>query len=232
MAYSDYGAFVWKNDKEITNECADKAYYRMKNGVWVESNELSFNLGIDLNTKIVEGHAVLDFGSYFLVFYKDYNPTLYNKETCQSKILELDKSGKIEIDIDNKKLTILEGLCDYLKFRYVSFDNDNYFIVCGGSVGKGYEKTCVSKAIKKYLCCWSYEPNKFRYDFTNKGQLIYDMDIIVNSCSRRDDIKHERYWRNIYIKDLIISMFKFKFNDASFDWKEICEHNLKIKYLK
>lgn len=209
MAYSDYGAFVWKNGKEITEECADVAFWDGK------------------------GHAVLDLGTHFLVFDKDYNPYLYDKEAHERVVLNLDEHGQMEAQINKKTFTIYESNYDYLKFREFSFDGNDYFVVCGCGVGHGFEKTHVSKIIKKYLDYLNIKLNDgVGYFFYGRGYLMPHMDLAINWAARHDDIIFERHLRNAYIKDLLANLFSLRFNNVLYDWIEICKRNLKIKYLK
>ena len=83
MAYSDYGAYIWKNGENITDECADisckiiDGTFILKN--WYDNlvNEVSIRTNERENVKTISGHAVINLEKFCISFYKTYNPILH-----------------------------------------------------------------------------------------------------------------------------------------------------------
>lgn len=232
MAYSDYGAFIWKNGKDITDECGDISYVKFDDE-WISSAKLTDEHeqiieDTDGYKNVFEGHAVIDLGDVLLSCYKTYNPKLLYKSTGKIIELEIDKKVAVTINIGGKTLYIYELQEDYVHFRFMQYGDDYYCIVVGSGVGKGFEYTPLSKFIKKHHYFLGDDGSKFMHN----GELITNMDEIVNYYGRKSDIHNERYWRRRDFKDLIRSLFKLNFNSISWCWNSIADRNFKIKYLK
>lgn len=232
MAYSDYGAFIWKNGKDITDECGDISYVKFGDE-WISSAKLTDKQrqtmeDTDGYKNSFEGHAVIDLGDALLSCYKTYNPKLLYKSTGEIIELKIDEKADVTIKIGGKTLFIYELQEDYVHFRFIQYGSDYYCIVVGSEVGKGFEYTPLSKFIKKHYCFLGEDGSKF----IQKGKLILNMDEVVNYYGRKSDISIARYWRWQYIKNLIHALLRLDFQDVAWNWGEILDFNFKIKYLK
>ena len=78
MAYSDYGAYIWKNGENITNECADvsckiiEGKFVFKN--WYDNLVDEVNKNENEKEKTISGHALINLEKFCISFYKTYNP--------------------------------------------------------------------------------------------------------------------------------------------------------------
>lgn len=74
MAYSDYGAYIWKNGKNITNECADvsckiiEGKFVFKN--WYDNLVDEINKNENEKEKTISGHALINLEKFCISFYK------------------------------------------------------------------------------------------------------------------------------------------------------------------
>lgn len=232
MAYSDYGAFIWKNGKDITDECGDIFYVKFGNE-WVNSAKLTAEQRQTLEDtngyeNAFEGHAIIDLGDALLSCYKTYNPMLLYKSTGEKIELRVDEEASVTINIGGKTLFIYELQESYVHFRFIRYGSDYYCIVVGSGIGRGFESTPLSKFIKKHHYFLGDDGSKFMH----KGKLITNMDEIIDYYGRKSDIRGEKYWRRRDFKDLICSLFKLNFNSISWCWNSIADRNFKIKYLK
>lgn len=204
MAYSNWGAFVWKNGENITATTCDL------------SNDYS------------GGHALLDFGEFSIEFYKNYEPVIKfadkSKKNIEVKCLKAkswnNKKIKIRIvgySLDNNEI---------VNAFQISHNDNNYFVICGMSVGKGFEKCKLSKYLLKNV----------RYDDGRKWHWIktkFDANVgdVVDKMQRLDMITFERFsnWQ-FCIKPFLKRLLKFKFD--SFYFKEMMENFYKIHLMK
>lgn len=232
MAYSDYGAFIWKNGENITDKCADIAC-KLKNGFFGFDDWFD-NLGEYLGTesreyKIISGHAVINLGKFCIVFYKTFNPKIYYTDGTSKElnILEKDyKNKKENLYISGYNL----GYETEFFFYEINYKEDKYCVIVGSGIGKGFENTPASKYVLKHLVLFERCDGQIFYRIDTKHDV--DWDIVFNKLDRLEDINREKYWLRRYRKDFLKCLFKFKFKDAIWNLNEALEHKEKIKWLK
>lgn len=225
MAYSDYGAYIWKNDKNITENCADSTYYFINGKFQKNNDEIKLD---DENIISASGHAVLCFESFCIEFFKVYNPVIVfsNGEKIKTDCLNFKnyENKKIKLKISGYYLDDLE----LINMFQVSYQGNNYCVVCGSQVGNGLDNNYTSKYIIKNL----YYDKERGYYFINTK---YDVEIssVLNKLIRLDDIKFEKYLMKTYaLKPMIKDLFKLDFEGVLFHLEEYLEHKEKIKWLK
>lgn len=231
MAYSNWGAYIWKNGENITKKTADKAFIYIKaDKKWYESTVVD-----DMDVEGMPhagGHAVLIFENFALEFYKIYSPKIVFNT---GKIIQTQFLEKDELMYKNKKLQLkITGMTINTNENIVKFDieykDDTYCVIVGMSIGNGYDKTKVSKFIKKYIV---FFPERRSYFLEHKWVTATDTWQVLDYLERLDDIKDERYYRwEFGIKPFFEDLIRFKFKNSFFHLEEIRERNIKIKLLK
>lgn len=224
MAYSNYGAFIWKNGEEVTKQCADKSY-EYKDGVWQLEDEDHTDFGDD--ELVVGGHAILPLGNNILLeFYKTHTLNIYTgnvKENVdiEKKILEKAKyTYKKKIEIIGYCLDLNESIY----FYEIKYNGDVWCVIIGASFGAGFDDYKISKYVKRRL---TFDEGPRFYHINHKSEYEFDY------WCRQSDIQHEksmRWWFGIkpFIKDLL----KFKFGNAGYHLHDIIEYSRNIKYMK
>ena len=233
MAYSDYGAFVWKNGKEITKECADTTYYLMKNGKskkWKKfvSKELEEELEAQLeDTFQAGGHAVLQLGNFCLVFYKACNPQLIyssgKKENLEVLLMSKYLNKKLDLQIIGYTL----GSNEAINMFEIRYKEDYYCVICGYQIGNGLEENETSKYISKHI--------RFNEDLKDYyiDHNVNDLDIVFDKLGRKDAIKFQKYClRKFGFRPLFKDIKAWDFNGIKYDIKEILRYRREIKWLK
>lgn len=231
MAYSDYGAYVWKNGIDITKSVADKNYFYFKNEKkWYDYNALPDDMDIGKGVH-AGGHAVLLLNNDFAVcFYKTLNPTIVFKsgKKIELKVLEnLEyKNKRLSLDINGMYVDSDESIIEYtLKYK-----NDIYSIYIGSQIGNGLDNTYTSKFIKKYN---TFDKEREIYILKHKYVINADVWQALDYFGRKDQIKFLRYSRwEFAIKPFLSDLIRFRFHNAVFHMQEIKEKNTQIKLLK
>lgn len=236
MAYSNWGAYIWKNGEDITKQAADKRFsYNKEQNEWIEDNLLEAWCKTDDEldkTPSVGGHAILIFENFVLEFYKIYSPKIVFNT---GKIIQTQFLEKDELTYKNKKLQLkITGMAINTNENIVKFDieykDDTYCVIVGMGIGNGYDKTKVSKFIKKYLV---FFPERRSYFLKHRWVAAADTWQVLDYLGRLDDIKDERYYKWTHgIKPFLKNLIQLKFKSASYYLEEIYEHSIKIKLLK
>lgn len=232
MAYSDYGAYIWKNGKNITDECADVAC-KIVDGEFVFNNwydNLVDKVKNNENIKTISGHAIIKFNKFCISFYKTYNPMLHYPN---GEYKEIDIRKKFDYSIEKEKLYIRGYQLGYQTGYYfyeIDYKEDKYCVVIGNAIGKGWDSTPASKYVLKHLVLFEREDGSIFYRIETKRDI--DLDIVFNKLDRLEDINLEKRWMNKYIIKLFIDLFKLKFKNLAWDFEQILEHKEKIKWLK
>ena len=247
MAYSDYGAFVWKNGKLINdNYTVDTAYVYIDSVGWICTDDLSedeYEKAIIMDKEnnrainIAEGHAMIKLtNNLCLSFYKTYGLQVHNKLKKRYYTIE-ELKNKAEFKF-NKDLTFDGYPLDFYNesiWRYdIKYKNDNYCVIVGSSFGAGYEERHISKLILKLLQYGARNNNEtYHYYLQYKDKDYYPEDTMIEYAIRQDDIDFEKYlmW-NYATKPLIKAILTFNFKDIVWLYQERREKKLKIKYLK
>lgn len=236
MAYSDYGAYIWKNGKNITDKCADisckirDGKFILKN--WYDNlvNEENNGTNERENVKAISGHAVLNLEKFCISFYKTYNPILHYPN---GEYKEIDIRKKFDYSMRKEQLYIRGyKLGNQTKFYFYEIDykKDKYCVIIGNAIGKGWDSTPASKYVLKHLVLFEREDGSIIYKIETKKDV--DVDIIFNKLDRLEDIKFEKYWMNRYRINLFKDLFRLKFKNLIWDFNQILEHKEKIKWLK
>ena len=240
MAYSDYGAYIWKNGKNITKECADIDCKIIDGkfvlGNWYDAlaekvnNEL--NNEVD-NTPTIDGHAVLVLGDYCLSFYKTYNPQIHYLDGSKKELHFGDGDFRCN-NLKKEGIKILKYELGYSRigvYKYtIDYKDDKYCVIVGSSVGNGYDSNPLSKYLLKNTVLFTREDGSVIYYIKTKRDV--DQNIVIDKLDRLNDIRFEKYWRNLYIKQIIKCIFTFKFKQIPWRVREILGHNEQIKWLK
>ena len=222
MAYSDYGAFIWKNGENVTKEFADTGFsYNKEKKEWLKSEIY------EDDTIHAGGHAVLKLKDFCIEFYKCLEPYLVYKtgKKIKLKILEYyDEYQNTKLNLKISGYSI--GHNKTINMFHIEHNKDFYTVICGAQVGNGYENTKVSKWILKNIKF--YKNKDFSY-FNN----VYDLDAMIDNLNRKDDLKFARYLRwEFGIKLLLRDIIKFKFKSILWDLDQITEYNSRIKCFK
>ncbi len=235
MAYSDYGAYIWKNGENITDECADISC-KIIDGKFILDNwyknlikEVKEKSDEKDEIKTISGHAVINLEEFCIAFYKTYNPKLYyrNGEYKELEIIKKDyKSKKDKLYIRGYNLGYQTGYF----FYEIDYKKDKYCVIVGSAIGKGWDYTPASKYVIKHLILFTRCDGEVFYKIDTKRDT--DWDIVFNKLDRLEDIRFEKYWKNKYIKQLFRDILKFNWKHIVFDINEILNHKEKIKWLK
>lgn len=206
MAYSNWGAFVWENGI-LKPEFSDNKLI-CENDEWkVLDEEIDFE-----NKNIVGAHATIPFGSFCLEFLKCYSPIIhFNSSTFE--IEEEDFYSQYfneNLDLEIISYPLGNNGSDAIKVYNIRHKDDYYCVIIGLSIGKGYEKTPISKFILKNITFDKINRNSGKCTYIiNHSHNIYDMvdlDMIIDKCYRKYDIKRNKSEIKYYLKQI----FKFK----------------------
>lgn len=147
MAYSNWGAFVWKNGI-LKPEFSDNALI-CENDEWkVLDEEVDFE-----NKNIVGAHATIPLGSFCLEFLKCYPPIIH----FNSSIFEIEEEDLYtryfneNLNLEVNSYSLGNNGNNNIKLYDIRHNDDYYCVIIGMSVGKGYEKTPNKSEIKYYL---------------------------------------------------------------------------------
>lgn len=157
MAYSDYGAYIWKNGENITDECADisckiiDGKFILKN--WYDNlvNEVNNKTNERENVKTISGHAVINLEKFCISFYKTYNPILHYPN---GEYKEIDIRKKFDYSMRKEQLYIRGYKLGYqtgFYFYEIDYKKDKYCVIIGNAIGKGWDSTPASKYVLKHL---------------------------------------------------------------------------------
>lgn len=231
MAYSNWGAYIWKNGENITKQTADKGFtYIAGDKKWYENAQID-DLDIE-GLPHAGGHAVLVLDNFALEFYKTYSPIIVFNT---GKFIPTQVLGNDESIYENKKIQLkIVGMAINTNENIVEFDieykKDAYCVIVGMGVGNGYDKTRTSKFIRKHI---TFTSERRCYFFKHKWIEATDTWQVLDYLGRLDNLKDERYYRwKFGIKPFFEDLIRFKFRDALFHLEEIRKRNIKIKLLK
>lgn len=242
MAYSDYGAFIWKNGiLKDTDLYTDTSYIYIENKGWtcthiITEEEKEEALVIDeekhIAKNICEGHAVIKLSEDLcLGFYKTYGVKIHNKLKFKYYGYEtINKRSDIKY---NKDLCISGYPLDNAECIWlynIKYKDDVYLVVIGSGVGKGFENKHISKLLLKLVY---YSPEYQWYYLRYKNKDYYPNEEMIEKALRNDRIDEEKYMIKHYIiKPLLQELYKFDFTGVLYYLKDYREHKLVIKYLK
>lgn len=223
MAYSNWGAFIYNEEKDVTDECGDRTYI-FKNNKWtLEEDDDKHNE----NCRIVGAHAIVPLTDTLLI-------------ECYKTYISLHTPDNM---IDITKKVLKEASFKYNGFKIIAYylnkdkdmikltiskdkEGELYCIIFGMSIGKGYEKTPMSKYIKKHL----YYNKKYRIYKWKESEIT---DYAIEKMIRQYEIKHIRYWLfHSHLKSFFKRLFRLDFQNLYIEWDDIKEDLKKIKYLR
>lgn len=219
MAYSDYGAYIWKNGKNITKECADTHY------VW-DGNEFIKEEETNEKSIAASGHAVICLGDFCIEFLKVYNPrVIYSTgKKVNTEIREGKDYKNIRRNVEITGCTL--GNSELINLFEIRYKKDYYCVLCGSQMGNGLDNTKLSKFLLKKIR-YNKENNRYYFDCET------DIDIIVDNLQRVEERRFERYLlKNYGIKPLLQDLIRFRFDGVRFHWQACKEHLDKIRWLR
>lgn len=228
MAYSDYGAYIWKNGRNITKECADISC-KIEDDKFVFENwydNLSDEIKEKENSKKISGHAIINLEKFCISFYKTYNPRLYY---LNGENKEIDIKKKFNYSMQKEKLHIRGYKLGYqtgFYFYQIDYKEDKYCVIIGSAIGNGWDSTPASKYVLKHLKL--IENNIYKVE----TKRDVDWDIVFNKLDRLEDISSEKYWIKRYIRSILIDLFELNFKNLVWDYNQLLDHKEKVKWLK
>lgn len=197
MAYSNYGAYVWKNGEFVTQKYCDKSFYWNKKYLEMQDEDWE---------KVEEhfgGHAVIILDdNYALEFYK-YNLKIFDKgKEVKTVNVENEILKKSEF-VFNKKISIIGYAidnCETIIEYDIIYKTDRWCVIIGSSFGNGWDTENTSKFIKKNL----------KYDdgyYMECEEISYGIEKQI----RKDEIAFTKYnlWR-YGIKPFLKELLKFR----------------------
>ena len=197
MAYSNYGAYVWKNGEFVTKKYCDKSFYWNKGYKEMQDNDwekIENHFG---------GHAVIILdNNYALEFYKYGLKIMYKGKEIKTVDVENEIFKKAEF-VYNKIISIIGypmDNCETIIKYNITYKNDKWCVIVGSSFGNGYDEQNTSKFIK----------NKLRYD-----KLYYieceEFEYGIEKQIRKDEIRSikHRLWK-YGIKPFFKELLKFR----------------------
>ena len=223
MAYSNWGAFIYNKEKDITDKCGDRTYI-FKNKKWTLVGE---DEDYDENLKRVGAHAVLPLTDNLLIeCYKTYIQLHTQNDTIN---ITNEVLGESAYRYENFIITgyYLNKHENVIKLT-ISKDGERaiYCIIFGMSVGKGYETTPISKYIKKHL----YYNEERQYYTWDEPEIA---DYAIEKAERQYEIKHIKYWLfHSHLKSFFKRLFCLDFQNLYIEWDDVKEDLKKIKYLR
>ena len=220
MAYSDYGAYVWCNEENISKRCTDTHY------VWNGKRFVKDLEDYSEDSIIASGHAVLCFDNFCIEFYKLNEPKIVYSNGKTETLNVFGIKDYINETIGLKVVGFHLGYNNNINEFHIKYKNKIYCVICGTQLGNGLDDTPKSKYLLKHVY----------YDKEAKHHFIedYDVDIaiILDKLDRKYDISMTRYWVRVYLKAFFRDLFARNFNGCSWDWDEMIKHKRKIKWLK
>lgn len=229
MAYGNYGAYIWKNGKEMTSVCADRAY-EYRNSKWQLEDEDHTDTDMEETKICAYSHAVIPIDDNILLeFYKTHMLDIYINDKKENIDIEKKILNKARYTHRKSKVTIMGYALDSdnsIFFYEIKYKNDTWCVIIGSSFGRGYDHYKISKYVKKHIIYHTDEDEAWYYI---KHKSEYEFDYYC----RQSEIQHIRSMRWYFgIKTLIKDIFKLKGYSVAFDIREIIKYNNDIKYLK
>ena len=218
MAYSNYGAYVWKEDKDMTEDCCDVGW------IWLNNAWIKYDPEKHGDKDHVFAHAVIIYNNIALEFYKTWLKVYRGQKDGSVTCEYVDCENKIwhKPCLTRKGFEIVGyELNDWIQLYEITFgkDKEHWCVIIGNAFGKGYDKYHISKFLKKTR----YNPESQCYYTPDKSEYA------IGYYTRKDEIRDA--WHDIWSWN-IKPMFKnFRFFD-SFYWKEIYEKLRDIWYLR
>lgn len=179
MAYSNYGAYVWKNGINMIKKCCDVGYAYKKHGniyKWIKHE--------DEEEEHVGGHAVIPIGNnILLVFYKKSLSIYWGNDngSITSEYIDVDEKIFKHASFKKNGLEIMGyELNTFIQFYEIKYKHEIWCVVIGSAFGNGWDDRHVSKLLKKKI------------KFAN-GYYVDLNDYELDKAVRKDDIHSERY---------------------------------------
>lgn len=235
MAYSNYGAYVWKNGKDITKETCDKDYI-WKNNKWElqkYENDLSIHKK-DEESLVAFGHAVVPLSEDIVIeFYKTFGVKIYIKDKCTILDFETDIAQRSHFELEGITLVGFHlDSYENINFIEIEYNENMWCVVLGSGFGKGYDNYNVSKFVKKHIK-FSDGKGDFRkgYRIRKFNNLDLNTELIIDYMERKDDRNYIKYciW-NFAVKPLFKSLIKFDLYGVAFNFTELLEKLWELYY--
>ena len=232
MAYSNYGAYVWKNGVDFTEEQCDTTYYYQKNK-WhhVHKNEEHefFDSALHEKVRHIGSHAVIQINNSTIIeFYKTCFVNIHYKNGTKQVDIENDILNSAEYKYRNIKIIGYPlDKDDSIIFYEITYRQDVYCVIVGSNFGNGYDDKRISKYIKKHIEYDDSDNKRRFYHIPTKSQ--YQLDYLC----MRDQLDFEKYLFFTYsFKPFLKALFTFRWNQLSYYFGEIKQALIDMYYLK
>lgn len=226
MAYSNYGAYVWKKGINITKTTCDVNYkYNNKKNKYVLNDSTLGGIG---------SHVVIPLSDTLLIeIYKTSYVKFYEKGKLVKSVNIETICERAVYKYNEKDIEIIGCPLDLNETIYkldLDYKGISYLIVIGGAFGNGWDSRYVSKFILKHV---EYEEtNRFHYirAFKTFNFDFFDVSLIIDKMIRKDECKDIIYYIKRDFKDLLKCLIKFNMEGVSYNLKEIIRRILILKY--
>lgn len=226
MAYSNYGAYVWRKGINITKTTCDVNYkYDNKKNKYVLNDSPLGGIG---------SHVVIPLSDTLLIEVYKINYVKFYEKGRLIKTVDIECiCEKAVYRYNEKEIEIIGYSLDTNKSIYkldLDYKGISYCIIIGSAFGNGWDSEYVSKFILKHV---EYEEaNRHHYirAFKNFGFDFFDITLIIDKMIRKDECKDIIYWLKRDFKDLLKCLIKFDIEGVSYNLKEIIRRILILKY--
>lgn len=226
MAYSNYGAYVWKKGINITKTTCDVNYkYDNKKNKYVLNDSTLGGIG---------SHVVLPLSDTLLIEVYKTNYVKFYEKGRLIKTVDIECiCEKVVYRYNEKEIEIIGYSLDTNKSIYeldLDYKGISYCIIIGSAFGNGWDSEYVSKFILKHV---EYEEaNRQHYirAFKNFGFDYFDITLIIDKMIRKNECKDIIYYIKRDFKGLLKCLIKFDIEGVSYHLKEIIRRILILKY--
>lgn len=231
MAYGNYGAYVWKNGKDVTKNYCDVPYiYKDK---WIlkdKDDEEECDVYSHAAIPITDDILLEFYKSYIIIHHKkdkpihvDSNFILHEYKTeWNINNFEYIERKYYDFNYDNL-IIVARELTDFIQQYEITYGGNCWLILIGGAFGNGYDEKYISKLCK----------NRVKFLGVNNGYIIktkseYEIDYICRKDDRHDIYYHIWYW---HMRDIPHHLIRFNFHEIAYHFREIYEKLKDLKYL-
>lgn len=226
MAYSNYGAYVWRKGINITETTCDVNYkYDSKKNKYVLNDHLSEGIGSHVVIPLSDTLLIEVYKINYVKFYEKGRliKTVDIESICERLMYRYDEK---EIEIVGNLLDTNDCICKLdLDYKGIS-----YCIIIGSAFGNGWDNKYVSKFILKHIEYEEAGRHHYIRAFKNFGFDFFDITLIIDKMIRKDECKYIIYWIKKDFKDLLKCLIKFNIEGVSYNLKEIIRRILILKY--
>lgn len=209
MAYSNYGALIWKNGKEVTKEYADKSYeYKSKDKKWIDVTDEEITGETETRCG---GHAVIPYKNILITFYKTWGDIYEtdNKGNIKHKSLSAEESNDDYVIYNSEQNGITINCYVEEEFIYcydILFkkEDEHWFVIVGSALGNGWDNRYITKFLRKTI----YKDKRSAIDKPIKSN-VYDKQYFLPFYGFGNEFKLGYYIRKDDRKDIKKDLWKF-----------------------